>query len=225
MCATAVRRYTPTVAPPRSAPCLVASALCQYTRVIQLASTSPRHRVYLLRTADGASRALALAIGRIPSHHIRLLLYRKLLRMSIGRKTTVYRRPEIRKPSRIEIGEYCSIGADAVLDGRCGLRLGNNVNLSKGVWIWTMQHDKDSPDFGASGGPVVVGDHAWLSSRVLVLPGVQIGDGAVVCAGAVVTSDVEAFAVVGGVPARKIGERTRDLRYTLAPEQYRVPFL
>ena len=58
-----------------------------------------------------------------------------------------------------------------------------------------------------------IGDRAWLGSNVMVLPGVVIGEGAVCCGGCVVTKDVEPYAVVAGIPAKKVGERPRDLRY------------
>jgi len=174
------------------------------------------------RAFSGITQVAARLVGSVPSHHLRLLAYRRLLRMSIGPGTTVYRAPEIRTPSRIQIRRNTVIGNGAVLDGRGGLRIGDNVNFSSGVWVWTMQHDKDSPDFAAQSAPVVIEDRVWLSCRTTILPGVTIGEGAVVCAGAVVTSDVEPYAVVGGVPARKIGARNRHLTYTLAG---RIPFL
>jgi acetyltransferase-like isoleucine patch superfamily enzyme len=179
-------------------------------------------RCRLARAFSGVTQVGARAVGWIPSHHLRLLAYRRLFRMSIGPGTTVYRAPEIRKPSRIEIGRNTVIGNGAVLDGRGGLRIGDNVNFSSGVWVWTMQHDKDSADFAAEAAPVVIGDRAWLSCRTTVLPGVTIGTGAVVCAGAVVTSDVAPYTVVGGVPAKPIGDRSRDLTYTLTG---RIPLL
>jgi maltose O-acetyltransferase len=81
------------------------------------------------------------------------------------------------------------------------------------VAIWTWQHDYRHPLFHAFGGPVVIGDRAWLSFRTTILPNVTIGEGAVVAAGAVVTCDVPPFAVVGGIPARIIGHRPTDLTY------------
>jgi maltose O-acetyltransferase len=89
------------------------------------------------------------------------------------------------------------------------------VNFSTGVWIWTAEHDMNALDFGATSAPVVIEDYAWLSCRTIILPGVTIGYGAVVAAGAVVTKSVPAFAVVGGTPAKVIGERSRDLNYKL----------
>lgn len=118
-------------------------------------------------------------------------------------------------PWKLSIGKNSIIGNDAMLDARNGITIGNNVSLSMGVWIWTMEHDPQDPYFGAKGGSVVIGDYAWISCRVVILPGVTIGKGAVVAAGAVVTKDVAPFTIVGGVPARTLGKRTKDLRYTL----------
>ena len=70
------------------------------------------------------------------------------------------------------------------------------------------------------GGAVTVGDYAWLSFRCVVLPGVTIGEGAVVAAGAVVTADVEPYTIVGGIPARRIGDRARGLTYDLASQSH-----
>ena len=55
--------------------------------------------------------------------------------------------------------------------------------------------------------PVVIGDDVWIGSRVIILPGVKIGNGSVIGAGAVVTKDVEPYSVVGGVPAKLIRRR------------------
>lgn len=78
-----------------------------------------------------------------------------------------------------------------------------------------MQHDPQDPLYQGVGGPVVIEDYAWLSCRTVILPGVTIGKGAVVAAGAVVTKDIEPYSIVGGVPAVEIGVRTKDLQYEL----------
>jgi len=78
-----------------------------------------------------------------------------------------------------------------------------------------MQHNVNDPDFRGESAPVIIGDYAWISCRTVLLPGVRIGEGAVVAAGAVVTKDVEPYAIVGGVPAKNIGERSQGLRYRL----------
>lgn len=153
-------------------------------------------------------------VGYIPIHVFRLGVYR-LSGMRIGRDTSFHWRARFFKPWKLSIGKNTIIGNDAMFDARNGITIGTNVSLSMGVWIWTMEHDPQDPYYGAKGGPVVIEDYAWISCRVVILPGVTIGKGAVVAAGAVVTKDVPEYSIVGGVPAKVIGERTRDLRYTL----------
>jgi acetyltransferase-like isoleucine patch superfamily enzyme len=89
------------------------------------------------------------------------------------------------------------------------------VSVSPGVWLLTDQHDMNDPGFAEVFGPIEIDDYVWIGSRALVLPGVKIGKGAVVAAGAVVTRDVAPYVVVGGVPARQIGTRSTDLRYRI----------
>lgn len=79
--------------------------------------------------------------------------------------------------------------------------------------FFTLGHDPQSPDFADQGGEVVIGDRVWIAYRAVIMPGVTLGEGAVVAAGAVVTQDVAPYTIVGGVPARPIGTRTTDLRY------------
>ena len=114
---------------------------------------------------------------------------------------------------RIEIGSNTVINRFTYLDGRVSLKIGSNVNVSHYTLIQTLTHDPDNPDFVCLEKPVVIGDHAWIGARAIICPGVTIGEGAVVAAGAVVTRDVEPYTIVGGNPARYIRDRSRDLRY------------
>jgi acetyltransferase-like isoleucine patch superfamily enzyme len=155
-------------------------------------------------------------VGHIPLAWLRTALARHLLRIQIGDRTRLHRWREVRSAPNIRIGPRSIVGFWAILDGRLGITIGEDVNLSSEVALWTMQHDAWTPDFAAAGGPIVIEDRAWISFRATILPGVTIGEGAVVAAGAVVTEDVPPFTVVGGIPARKIRDRPRDLRYTLA---------
>jgi len=153
-------------------------------------------------------------VSHLPSYTLRHAYYR-WCGMKIGRSTYIQMGLSIMAPEKIEIGEHCIINQNCLLDGRGGLTIGNNVNISYAVYIFTADHDVHSPDFAGCLAPVVVQDYAWLSSRATLLPGVTIGQGAVVAAGAVVTKDVAPYTIVGGVPATAIGERRRDLDYTL----------
>ena len=172
-----------------------------------------RHKAWLI--LHGFKLWLLKAAGLLPSHWLRMTTYR-VMGLRPGRGVVIYGGAEIRRPEWVALGDGTIVGNGAILDGRMGITVGKQVNMSTGVWIWTVQHDYQDPMFGDKGGAVTIGDRVWLSCRVVVLPGVTIGEGAVVAAGAVVTKDVPPYAVVGGVPAKIIAKRTRDLRYDLA---------
>ena len=140
-----------------------------------------------------------------------------MLSLNIHPKTTNHFRTEIRCPRKLTIGEGTIIGDNAILDARSGLTLGRNVNLSSNVSIYTLQHDHRDPYSRCNEHlrkmSVEIDDRVWLGSNVIVLPGVHIGEGAVCCAGCVVTKDIPPYTVVAGIPAKKVGERTIDLKY------------
>lgn len=118
------------------------------------------------------------------------------------------------EPWNIFIGPRSNVGPNCILDGRSSaLQIGEDVGISAHAHIWTLEHDVNSDTLETKSGPVTIEDHVWISSRATILPGVTIGRGAVVAAGAVVTKDVPSMAIVGGVPAKIIGQRTGSLAY------------
>lgn len=123
---------------------------------------------------------------------------------------------EIVSPEQLRIGRNTAIGRRCVIDARGGITIGRDVNISSYAHLQTAKHLIDDPDFTHQYSPIAIGDRAWIAEGAVVLGGVTIGEGAVVAANAVVTKDVEPFCVVGGVPARFIRERSRDLRYHLS---------
>jgi acetyltransferase-like isoleucine patch superfamily enzyme len=153
-------------------------------------------------------------LGYVPSHAVRKFFYRQA-GMTVPTSTSIHWRCEFYAPERISFGEHCTIGDSCFLDGRSGLSFGHSVNLGSHVSIYTREHAVDDPNFAETGAPVAVGDHAWIASHAIVLPGINIGEGAVVAAGAVVVKDVRPFSMVGGNPARLIRQRSTDLRYEL----------
>ncbi len=115
--------------------------------------------------------------------------------------------------SNIRIGAHSVVNRGTYLDGRAPLSIGDNVNISHQALLQTLTHDPLAPDFAALAKPVVIRDHAWIGARALICPGVTVGEGAVVGAGAVVTRDVAPWTIVAGNPARPIGERPREIAY------------
>lgn len=153
--------------------------------------------------------------GLIPSHHIRRLLYR-LGGMNIGWGSVIHMGARFYNPWNIKVGKDSIIGEGTVLDGRDKLTIGNHVDIATEVMIYNGQHDVNNENFGAVFLPVSIEDYVFIGPRAIILPGVTVKKGAVVGAGAVVTKDVEEYQIVGGVPARPIGERKlKDLNYKL----------
>lgn len=154
-------------------------------------------------------------IGAVPSHTIRRFFYR-LSGIEIGRGSTIHMGARFYQPSNISIGTDTIIGEGVVLDGRAQLIIGDHVAMASEVMIYNAEHDIHSSTFHAITGDVTIGDYVFIGPRAIILPGVTIGKGAVVAAGAVVTKNVQEYSIVGGVPAKEIGERKeKDLVYKL----------
>lgn len=107
----------------------------------------------------------------------------------------------------IEVGENFYANFDCVLLDVCKIEIGANCMLAPGVHIYTATHPLDATEriSGAEyGKPVKIGDNVWIGGRVVIVPGVTIGNNAVIAAGAVVIKDVPSNVVVGGNPAKII---------------------
>ena len=154
-------------------------------------------------------------VGYVPSHCYRKLVYR-MLGTKIGKGSTIHMKARFYDPRNISVGEDSIIGEGVVLDGRDLLTIGNHVDIASEVMIYNSEHNVNDESFVATNSPVKIEDYVFIGPRVIVLAGVTIGRGAVIGAGAVVTKDVPPYAIVGGVPAKIIGERrNKDLHYKL----------
>ncbi len=158
-------------------------------------------------------------VGYIPSHYVRRFFYR-LGGIKIGNGSTIHMGARFYNPWNIKIGKDSIMGEGIVLDGREKLIIGDHVDIATEVMIYNSQHDLSEEDFAdvekAVLEPVNIGDYVFIGPRAIILPGITIKKGAIVGAGAVVTKDVEEFQIVGGVPAKPIGERKlKELNYKL----------
>lgn len=132
-----------------------------------------------------------------------------------GSCVAIYEGAYLHGLSEIEFGDNVSIHPMAYIEGHGGLIIGNNVSVAHGTTLMTTEHDFSQSGVCTRDAPVikkgiVVSDDVWLGCGVRVLAGVEIGESAVVGAGAVVTRHVSAFTVVSGVPARVIRAHTKE---------------
>lgn len=155
---------------------------------------------------DFALMWIHLVNDLVPSHLVRQWMFR-LAGGKIGRGSAIHMGVRYFQPSGIELGADTIIGFRSFLDGRDSLIIGNHVDIASEVMIYNSEHDINSPEFIATTSPVEISDYVFIGPRTIVMPGVKIGRGAIIAAGAVVTKDVAEFSVVAGVPAKKIGER------------------
>jgi len=156
-----------------------------------------------------------IVVGCLPSRTVRHAVLRLWLGR-LGAGSGVQMSCRFLNGRKISLGDRNVINFGCLLDGRVyPIVTGSDVSIGPEASILTLGHDPQSPNFADRGGPVTIGDRVWIGYRALVMPGVSIGEGAVVAAGAIVTKDVEPYTIVAGNPARQIGDRTRDLTYRL----------
>ena len=159
-------------------------------------------------------------IGSFPSRRIREIYLSGWLG-KLGVKSGVQMGCRFLNGRKVFLGERNVVNFGCIFDGRkFSIRTGSNVSIGPEATILTLGHDPRSAIFEDRGGDVVIGDRAWIGYRAIVLPGVSIGAAAVVGAGAVVTKNVEPYAIVAGNPAREIGLReqvdgVKEIHYEL----------
>lgn len=152
-------------------------------------------------------------IAVVPSHGFRNWFYSHIMKFHIGKNSTFLMRCHFDFTNGIHMGENSAVNARCRIDNRGGVHIGDNVSISSDVIVLTADHDMDTPNFQGRARPVTFEDYVWVGTRAMIMPGVTIGKGAVVAAGAIVTKDVAPYNVVAGIPAKFVKERQRDLRY------------
>jgi len=162
--------------------------------------------------------ALNTVAQLLPRHHAALARARlfALVGFRIGARTRLEAAPQINGGealfSNLIIGSDCTIEVDCVLDLEERITIGDRVTLSPGVMILTSTHELDIREHRAGAvqrSPVNIGDGAWLGARCTILPGVNVGEGAIVNPGSVVNKHVAPHTRVGGMPAVQLEELAR----------------
>lgn len=189
-------------------------------RPTSLASARPRNRLADLLAQETGGLHLRLKLVSLLPHfafsRLRTALYR-LAGVRIGRRSLVLGAIEFAGPGRIQdrfaLGEDCQITAPLYADLCAPIQIGNRVFIGHHVTLITTNHEIGPPSQRCGlwdSAPIVIEDGVWIAAQVTILPGVRIGRGAVIAAGAVVTKDVPPNTLVGGVPAKVIRQLDTD---------------
>lgn len=181
-----------------------------------------------MRLLDRLHTLVLLAFGRMRAVAWRLRGARIAAKTSIGSRVRTRRpwcinlgtRVEIEHDvflkiagddARLVIGDHTFIGKGSEIDVLASITIGAHTLLAPNVFITDHEHNTSADlrfdEQGSRCAPVAIGTDAWIGTRAVILPGVTVGDGAIIGAGAVVTKDVPPQAIVAGVPARIIGTR------------------
>lgn len=154
-------------------------------------------------------------LSAFPSRNVRNT-YLKGYLAGMGEFTSVQMGCKFLNGRKVYLGDRNVINFGCIFDGRqYQIKTGSNVSIGPEATILTLGHDPQSPDFADRGGEVIIGDRVWIGYRAIILPNVNIGEGAVVGASAVVTKNVESYTIVAGNPAKVINKRDPNLNYSL----------
>lgn len=134
--------------------------------------------------------------------------------LRIGKNGQIKRASRMKcSEGKIQFGDFCALGEGAeIICEKAEVKIGNYVRIASEVFIITNNHkfnDPEKPIYlqGRQHRSINIGNDVWIGKRAMIMPGVNIGDGVVVAAGAVVTKNIPPYSVVGGVPAKVIGKR------------------
>jgi maltose O-acetyltransferase len=171
-------------------------------------------RAFWLMIYYGFARHLLVSyryqpFGKI-SEKIRLSVCKNIFKIT-GKNVNIERGAHFGSGSQIEIGNNSGIGENCQVPDN--IKIGNDVMMAPDVIIIKKNHHYEDLSLpmrlqGAKdSAPVIIGNDIWIGTRVIILPGVNIGDGVIIGSGAVVTKDVPPYAICGGNPARIIKYR------------------
>jgi putative colanic acid biosynthesis acetyltransferase WcaF len=178
------------------------------------AQTSLRNR--LGRVAWELVYALLFRPSPRPLHGWRSWLLRRF-GARLGAHCHIYPKCRIWAPWNLRCDDGAAIADEAIIYNVAEVQLGVHAIVSQAAYLCTATHDIDDPDFPMISASIVIGRFAWVCARACVLPGVSIGDGAVLGLASVTSRDLDPWQVYAGMPARCIRERRRHAIATIDP--------
>jgi putative colanic acid biosynthesis acetyltransferase WcaF len=180
-------------------------------------------RLRTIRCGIGSEYSLMNKVGRVvwgivwvifvrPSprflHAWRKMIY-GIFGAKLGRGTRIYSKVRVWAPWNLECDESVAIADYVEIYNPAKVSIGRDAVISQGAYLCTASHDVDDPMFPLVLGHITVGCKAWVAARAVVLPGVQVNEGAVLALGAVAVRDLDAWTVYGGIPAKVLRARKK----------------
>jgi len=146
-------------------------------------------------------------------YKIRYFFVKKIIK-KCGKDVIVKNKCYFGDGSRLEVGNRSQLGQNARLGG--SIKIGDDVLMGPDVVMMAISHRFDRIDIpinqqgSTEEKPIEIGNDVWIGTRVIILPGVKIGDHSIIGAGAVVTKSFPPYSIIGGVPAKLIKKRISD---------------
>lgn len=142
----------------------------------------------------------------VPGSSHRVLLLR-MFGAKIGRGVVIKPGVRVKFPWRLRVGDQAWIGEAVWIDNLADVQIGSHAVVSQGAYVCTGSHDWSKASFDLQVRPVVIADQAWVCARAVVAPGTNVGRGAVVGLGAIVSGTLSAWTIYRGNPAQPTGTR------------------
>ena len=141
-----------------------------------------------------------------PAHAWRALLLR-CFGARLGAHCHIYAGARIWAPWNLQCADVVAIADGAEIYNEAMISIGSHATISQQAYLCSASHDPHDPKFTMLSAPITVGAKAWICARATVMPGVTVGEGAVLALGAVATRDLDPWTIYGGLPARPLGQR------------------
>ena len=157
-------------------------------------------------------------ISGLPFANMRMKLYRAYNFINLASNVNILTGCFIYRHGKISIAKNSVINKNCILDGRGGLKIGSNVSIAPECAIYSAGHDYQSKNFDNVLSEVIIEDYCMIGPKVIIYPGVKLAYGTIVVGGSVVVKSTGKGEIVGGLPAKLIGQRRIDgeLNYNTA---------
>jgi acetyltransferase-like isoleucine patch superfamily enzyme len=158
-------------------------------------------------------------LNKIPIYSLRRIILKYCYRMDVG-DSTIHYNVKFFAPWNVRIGDGSNIQMNSFIDGRGGVDIGNNVDITMGVTILSMSHNIDDPWYSSIIRNVEIGDNSVIFTNSTILPGVSIGSGCCVGAGSVVSKSTGGYSLYAGNPAIFIRSRNSEILYQVKYKRF-----